>query len=135
MGIEYYLCDDEKKELFHLGKGGHAWHEIFPFELDESFTLSKVLNKMQARIIQYVDWESDPDYYSWLFWRLVDWIEHRTVSLIHDQSPHGDEIFYNNWVYENYPEDSGKFDEELGFYEVVSSRYEEKVEDDDEVDM
>jgi hypothetical protein len=130
MSNNYYLCDDDAKELFMLGKGSHVWENLFPFELDTSFKLNKVLNKLQARIVQEVDWDSDPDYYNWLFWRLVDWIDNRTVCLISELSPHGDEIFYNNWVYENYPEDSGKFDEELGFYEIVSSRYEENDEDD-----
>lgn len=128
MGIEYYLCDDDKKELFRLGKGGHVWQEIFPFELDTPFTLSKVLNKMQSRIVEHIDWESDPDYYSWLYWKLVDWIEFRTVSLISEVSPHGDEIFYNNWVHDNYPKDSDKFDEELGYYKIVDDRYEEPDE-------
>lgn len=132
MEIEYYLCDDDSKELFRLGRGGQVWHELFPFGLDEPFTLNKVLNKMQARIIKYVDWESDPDYYAWLFWRLVDWIDTRTVYLITNESPHGEEIFYNNYLYENYPLDSGMVDVELGFYEIVSSRYEEHSEEDTE---
>lgn len=129
MGIEYYLCDNDKKELFRLGKGGHVWKELFPFELDTPFTLSKVLNKLQSRIIEYVDWDSDPDYYSWLYWKIVDWIKHRTVCLISDMSPLGDEIFYNNWVYDNYPKDSDKFDRELGYYQIVDDRYEESEDE------
>jgi len=132
MEIEYYLCDDDSKELFRLGRGGQVWHEIFPYDLDESFKLSKVLNKMQDKIRRYVDWDSDPDYHAWLFWRLADWIEFRTVSLITNNSPHGEEIFYNNYLYENYPLDSGMVDMELGFYEVVSSRYEKHSDDNDE---
>lgn len=127
MGIEYYLCDDENKELFRLGKGGtnSAWEFIFPYELETSFKLSKVLNKMKSRIEEHVEWDKDPDYQSWLYWKIVDWIQMRTVSLISEMSPHGDEILYNNWVYENYPKDNGLFDDELGYYTIVDDRYEE----------
>lgn len=125
MNNSYYLCDDDNKELFILGNGSHAWLKLFPFEIDTSFKLSQVLNKMQARIIAHVDWDLDPDYHNWLFWRIVDWIDVRTVCLISEISPHGDEILYNNWIYDTYPNGSDKFDEELGFYKVVSSRYEE----------
>jgi len=127
MGIEYYLCDDENKELFRLGKGGtnSAWELIFPYELETPFKLSKVLNKLKTRIESHVEWDKDPDYQSWLYWKLVDWIQMRTISLISEVSPHGDEILYNNWVHDNYPKENGLFDEELGFYNIVDDRYEE----------
>lgn len=124
MSIDYYLCDDDKNELFKLGKGGHVWVELFPYDLDVPFNLSKVLNHLHERITKFVDWDRDPSYHSWLFWRIADWIEGRTVCLIADDSPHGDAIFHNNWLCEAFPDEPNKFDEDFGYYEIVSSRYE-----------
>ena len=124
MSTEYYLCDDENRELFRLGKGFHVWSKLFPFEEGEIFTLSKVLDKMKSRIVKYVDWESDPNYHSWLYWKIVDWIGHRNICLISNKSIMGEEIFHTMWIYENYPEKITKFHEDIGYYRIVDDRYE-----------
>jgi len=113
MGIEYYLCDDENKELFELGKGD-GWNQIFPH--DEEFTLSKRLNNLEEMFINYLGWEDE--YAKNVFDKLVAWAGTRELRFINDVDD--DEIFYNRWCYENA---ENRFDVDIGYYEISDTRY------------